>query len=374
MIIEILQSKLKEGLSIVGRASSKSTTLPVLKNILIKSKDNALELSSTDLEIGIRWRALAKTKKEGAITVPFSVLSGFVNLLPPKKIKLAQKGDVLFVECEDYKTQINGMGSGEFPIIPETERKRVITVDAGKLCEGLSQIIDIPSLSRVKPEISGVFFTLQNEEAMAVATDSYRLAERKIFLKKKTEGGFSFIIPQKAAREIINIFKEQGGDMEIIFGENQVLFSAKTGDSEHLGCELTSKLIEGEYPDYKSIIPSSSQTQVVLSRDEFLNRVKAGSVFGGKVNEVGLVVDPEKGEVMIKSENTDLGVYEAKVPGRVNGEKTEVSFNYRFLLDGLLNIKSSEIMLELSGESKPGVLRPVGRDDFLYVVMPIRGN
>lgn len=371
MNISLLQNKLKEGLNIIGRGTSKSTSLPILKNILISVKENFLNLSATDLEIGIKWWTLVKKNKEGSITVPYNSFSSFINFLPDKKIDLIEKNNNLLITCEDYKTQINGINAEEFPIIPEIKEKEKVVINSAILSDKLLQIIDIPSLSKVKPEISGVLFSFNKKELVLVATDSYRLAEGKIFLEKG-DYNFSFIIPQRTAREVINIFKDINENIEIIFGENQILFKAKMEDFNRSYIELTSKVIEGNYPNYETIIPKECKTQIILNKDEFLNKVKAASVFTSKVNEINLKISPKEGEIIIESSNTDLGNYETKIKGRADGEEINISFNYRFILDGLVNIKSSEIVFEVNDENSPGVLKPVGKSDFLYVVMPVK--
>lgn len=371
MNINLLQNKLKEGLNIIGRGTSKSSSLPVLKNILLQVKDNFLNLSSTDLEIGIKWWTLVKKNKEGQTTVPYNSFSSFINLLPDKKIEIVEKNNNLLITCEEYKTQINGISAEDFPIIPEIKEKKKVLINSDVLCEKLLQIIDIPSLSKVKPEISGILFVFQKKEMILVATDSYRLAEAKIFLEKG-DNDFSFIIPQRTAREVINIFKDLNKDIEIIFSENQILFRVKMEEFNHPYIELTSKVIEGNYPNYEAIIPKEYKTQIILNKDEFLNKIKAASVFTSKVDEVNLKISPKNGEIIIESSNTDLGNYETKIKGRSEGEETDISFNYRFILDGITNIRSSEIIFEVNNENSPGVLKPVGKNDFLYVVMPIK--
>ncbi len=371
MNLVILQNKLKEALNIIGRATSKSSSLPILKNILIKTDDNFLQISATDLEMGIKLWTLVKVNKKGSTTIPFSSFSSFINLLPDKKIELLEEDNNLSVECEDYNIKINGINEEEFPIIPSIKEENKIILKSNILCEGLTQIIDIPSLSKVKPEISGILFLFNNNELKLVATDSYRLAERKISLKEKSND-FSFIIPQRTAKEIFNIFKDIEKDVEIIFGENQILFKIKMEEFDHSYIEITSKIIEGNYPDYKNIIPSEFKTKVILNREEFLNKIKAASVFTSKINEINVNILSENKEIIIKSSNSSLGNYEAKLGVEVEGEDVNMSFNYKFLLDGLSNIKSSEIIFEVTDENSPGVLKPVGKDNFLYVVMPIK--
>ncbi len=372
MNIDLLQKNLKEGLSIVGRASSKSSNLPILKNILMDSRNGFLGLSATDLEIGIKWWTLVKVEKEGGIAIPYNSLSSFINFLPNDKINLKEENSNLFIDCKEYKTQIRGVSVDDFPEIPSFSKEKSFIVNSNVLCDSLSQIIDIPSMSKVKPEISGILFSFNEDELKIVATDSYRLAEKKVKVKKEEDGDFSFIIPQRTAREIINIFKEEEKDITVIFGENQILFKVIMDDFDHSKIELTSKIIEGNYPNYESIIPGEYKTQVIINREDFLNKVKAGSVFASKINEVNLHISPEKGEVYLKSGNNDLGNYEAKIEGKSEGEEVKISFNYRFLLDGLTNMKSSEVIFEASNESAPGVLKPVGKSDYIYVVMPIK--
>lgn len=374
MKVTVLQNKLKEGLIIAGKAISRSVTLPILRNILIKTEDNFFNISSTDLEIGIKWWILIKTNKKGEITVPYSVFSEFINLLPDKNIDLELKDNNLIVNCDNYKTQINGLMSDDFPIIPEVKKEKVININSKIFCEGLSQIIDIPSPSKMKPEISGILFLFSNKQLKIVATDSYRLTEKIINLKESVKDNFSFIIPQKTAKEVINIFREEDGDIDIIINSNQILFESKMKETDHPRVQLFSKLIEGDYPDYKSIIPLKYETKIVLDRDDFLNKIKAASVFSGRVNEVNLDINSKKEEVIVKSENPDLGDYNAVISANIEGEDVKISFNYKFLIDGLNNIKSSQILLGFNGESNPGIIKPIGKEDFLYVVMPIKNN
>ncbi len=372
MNITLLQNKLKEGLNIIGRGSSKSSSLPILKNILFSAKDNFLNLSSTDLEIGVKWWVLSKVNTEGDITVPYNSFSSFINLLPDKKIDLINENNNLLINCEEYNTQINGISAEEFPIIPSIKEKEKITINGSVICNSLLQIIDIPSLSKVKPEISGVLFSFSNGELKLVATDSYRLAEKKVILKNEKENSFSYIIPQRTVREFINIFKDINRDVDILFGENQILFKVNMEDFNQSEIELSSKIIEGNYPNYESIIPKETKTKIILNKDEFLNKIKAASVFTSKVHEVNLNFETDKGEILIKSSNNDLGSYKTKITGKAEGDNVSISFNYRFLLDGLSNIKSSEVVFEVIDENSPGVLKPFGKDDFLYVVMPVK--
>lgn len=376
MKLLILQEKLKHGLSIIERVSSKSLTLPILNNILISTEKNFLNLAATDLEIGINWWVLTKTEKEGKITIPSRLFSNFISLLPNKKIKLEVRNDSLFIECENYKTQIKGLSAEEFPIIPKITNGDIISIEASSFCKSLNQIVDIAVPSTARPEISGVYFLFQKNLITIAATDSFRLGEKKIFLKNNSslEKEYSLILPQKTAKELVNIFNEKQGELKMYFSPNQVMFEYPMEETDHAQIQVISRLIEGEYPNYQEIIPKKYTTQLVLNKDEFLNQIKTASLFSGKINEVKIKAVPEENKIEIFSQSSEIGEYQSSVSGKVEGEPVEISFNHRFLLDGLLSIKTPEIILELNKETGPGVLKAVGDDTYIYVVMPIKAS
>ncbi|PIR72646.1 MAG: DNA polymerase III subunit beta [Candidatus Nealsonbacteria bacterium CG10_big_fil_rev_8_21_14_0_10_36_24] len=375
MKIQILQEKLKKGLNIIERISSKSLTLPILNNILISSEKNFLKLTATDLEIGINWWVLAKIEKEGKITIPSRLFSNFINLLPNKKINLEVQNNNLILTCENYKTQINGLPAEEFPLIPKITESENIYFEAPSFCRGLSQLVDIAVLSTARPEISGIYFLFQKDFITVAATDSFRLGETKIpFKNSSLKKEYSLILPQKTIKEIINIFGEKTGEIKMFFSPNQVMFEYPMEETPHPQTQIISRLIEGEYPNYQEIIPKKFTTQLILNRTEFLNQVKTASLFSGKINEVKIKISPTEKKALIFSRSPDLGEYQSSIPGKIKGEPVEISFNHRFLLDGLSNIKSSEVILELNGDSGPGVVKPVGDDSYIYVVMPIKAS
>ncbi len=376
MKLKIKQNKIKAGIGIVERISIKSSSLPVLKNILMKVEKNFINFTATDLETGVQWWSLAKTEKEGEGVFPANILSGFVNFLPDEEVSLSSQKNDLSISCGHFETQIKGFNPEDFPIIPEVTEKASISVDSNVLCSGLSQVADIPSFSTARPEISGIFFILQKNKMKIVATDSYRLGEKTVDLNESPkEGKFSFILPQKAAKEIIGIFGEREGEIKIVFGSNQVLFEMPMLEKvSHPQIRLVSRLVDGDYPNYEEIIPQKSETVATLNRAEFLNQIKASSIFGGKTNEVKIKVLPEKKGIEVSSESVETGEFKSFIPAKVEGKKGEVSFNYKFLIDGLSSIKLPEIVFEINGTSNPGVLKPAKGSDFLYVVMPIKAN
>lgn len=374
MKLLILQEKLKEGLNIIERVSSKSLTLPILNNILLSTEKNFLNLAATDLEIGINWWALTKIEKEGKITVPSRLFFNFINLLPNKKINLEIKNNNLYIECENYKTQIKGISAEEFPIIPKVSEGETVSLKGSTFCQSLSQIVDIAVSSATKPEISGVNFSFEKNLVTIAATDSFRLGEKKIFFKNDYpfEKGYSLILPQKTVKEIINVFGEKEGELKIYFSPNQVMFECLLAETPHPQIQIVSRLIEGEYPNYQEIIPKKYTTQLKMDKSEFLNQIKTASLFSGKINEIKIKISPKENKIDIFSQSPEIGEYQSSIAAKIKGEPINISFNHRFLLDGLLNIKSSEVIFELNDESGPGVLKPVGDESYIYVVMPIK--
>jgi len=375
MKLSILKENFLTGLNIVNRATSKSITLPILNNILLSTEKNFLKLSATDLELGIKYWALSKVEKEGSITIPAKFLINLISFVSDQKINLEVKNNILHVEGKNYKNQIKGLNPEEFPIIPEIKNGKFLEINGQELSEGLSQIIDTASPSQTRPEISGIYFSLSKGLIEMVATDSFRLAEKKLdFPKFSFDQNFSLIVLQKTIRELINIFGEKPEKLKIYFSPNQIMFESKMTEISHPQIQVTSRLIEGEYPNYKEIIPKDFKTQLVLQKQDFLSQIKTASLFSGKVNEINLKIDPEQEVIEIFAQNPDLGQSKSQIKGKIKGEKIDISFNYRFLIGGLSNIKSKEVIFELNGEEGPGVLKSVGDESFIYVVMPIKST
>jgi len=376
MNFTILTKEFKKGLNITEKITGKNITLPILNNLLIETLPNFLKISSTDLEVGIQWWGMCKTEKEGSIAIPAKFLSQLIGSLPDDKVNIKSKNNTLIIETNNLKTQIKGFSSEDFPIIPSFLKEIYIEIDGNKLKEGLVNVVDITSLSQVKPEIGGVFFSFNMDNIKLVATDSFRLAEKTIKAGKEYKNLFnkpvSFILPQKTVKELINILPDEEKNIRICFSESQILFETFLPNSSHPEINIISRQIDGEYPAYEEIIPKKSKTKIILNKEEFSKQIKTAGLFGGKTNEVILKIDPEEKEIEIKSQDSEIGESELKMPATIEGESLKISFNWKFVLDGLNNIKSSEISFEFQGNDGPAVIRPVGDLSYLYVIMPIR--
>ncbi len=372
MKIEVLKNNLKKGLEVVEKIAKKNLTLPALSNVLLSCEDNFLRLDTTNLETSISWWVLAKIEEEGKIAIPATFFSSLVGLLKEEKIQLRSQDKNLILETKNQTTQIQGMDSDEFPIIPKIEKEEIVKISNQKLLETLSQIIEIPSISQIRPEISGIYFSFKKDLLKVVGTDSFRLAEKTVVLKGEIKKEVSFILPQDAVRELINILSQKEGRTIIYFSPNQILFENIEEETSHPQVQILSRLIEGEYPKYQEIIPKKYKTQIIAKKDDLQNQLKQAGLFGGKISEVKLTVQPKDNRLKIYSESPEVGKNESYLPVEIKGEPIEVSFNYRFLISGLQNIRSSEVTFELNGEEGPGVLKPVGDESYIYISMPIK--
>lgn len=378
MKLIILKENLNKGLNIVSRVAGKNLTLPILNNILISVEKNLINLAATDLELGIKYWSLVKTEKEGKITIPAKTISSFVNLLPEDKISLELKNQVLNITCQDFQTKIKGLSPEEFPIIPKIENNDFIELNCQVFCEGLSQVVDFASLNQTRPELSGIYFNFTKDALVLTTTDSFRLAEKSLPFENKNTKEATFILPQKTVRELVNILAGQQGKLKLYFSPNQILFEYPMVETQHPQIQIISRLIEGDYPDYQGIMPKKYEAQIILSKEKLLNHIKTAGIFSGKTNEVKIKLNQQKAGVEILSQNPELGENNSFVPGQLTygGDKKEmeVSFNHRFLIDGLLNIKEPEVIFELNGEDGPAVLKPKTDSNYVYIVMPIKST
>jgi len=372
MIITILKEKLNEGLNIIGRITQKTFTLPILQTTLFRTEKNFLKLSSTNLESGVNWWSLAKISQEGQICISTRFFSNLLNFLPNKPLNLEIKDLVFVLECENYKTKIKGYNPEEFPIIPEAKEGETLSVNSFSFCQALNQILSIPSPSMAKPEISGIFFSFQSDLIKMVATDSFRLAEKKLFLKTNLSKEHTLILPLTAAKEIVSIFGEKEGELKIYLSPNQIWLEYMMAETPHPQIQFTSRLIEGEFPNYQEIIPKKYETRLYLQKEEFLKQIKMASLFSGKINEVRLKIDPKNETIEVSSQNPDLGEYNSFLKGQVKGKGILISFNHRFLIDGISEIKTKDLIFELTSEEGPAILKPIEGEDYLYIIMPIK--
>jgi len=360
--VSLVLEKFKTALVGVERVVSSRSTLPILNNVLIKADKGGVEVVATDLEIGVKFFLGGKVEKEGSITVPGKTLINLVNNLHGDTVNLVSKNNILEVSCGESRADINGVPADDYPEIPQVEDGKQVKIKREVLDGVLSAVDFAVSRDESRPVLTGVYFVSKEGKLAAAATDSYRLAE--VVLDFNLGAEFEVIIPSRTLQEVRRIMGESE-EVELKVGENQVMFV-------FTNASLVSRIIEGEYPPYKQIIPTSHNLSVEFDIQELVDALKTASIFSlGGSNNVRLDVKAG-GEIEVSSESSQLGKFSAKVPAKVEGEPSDITFNARYVLDGLNSFDTVKCVMELSGKTAPGVLRPMGSEGRLYIVMPLR--
>lgn len=361
------QENLNAGIDLVSRLPSRSVGLPILSNILLEVKGGNLIVSSTNLEIGIKTEIRGKSESEGAFTVDAKVFADYINILPKGNVEIELVKNQLSVTCENFHTKIRGQAADEFPIIPQIEGNGKISIKAIELKRALAQTTFATSFDEMRPEINGVLFKIDKKELLMVATDSYRLAEKKASLEESVDLK-EVIIPLKTLQEVERVVSSinESDIVDIYFDENQIMLTSGS-------IILVSRLIEGNFPNYQQIIPNNFSTKAIVKSDELIQATRAASLFARSgINDVHLSFNASKGVVNIKTTNAQLGEQETSLEGVIKGDTLSITFNYKYLLDGLQALASDDVVLELSSQTTPAVLRSEGDVSFLYLIMPIK--
>lgn len=373
MKIISLQENLKQGFFTVGRIAGKNNNLPILNNILIKAEKGNIKFITTNLEIGIVSTVRGKIEIEGSFTVDSKIITDYISLLPNKKVCLELKDKELIIDSENYKTKIRGQSAEEYPLIPEVEKDVCFSADAVEFKKALSQVIFAVSTSESRLELSGVLFNFSKNNLVIAATDSFRLTEKKIKLKKYNDGEKKIIIPAKTLQELLRILSGGGEiinneEKEINFyiSENQILFTYGL-------TELISRLIEGQYPDYEQIIPNSLKTTSRINRAELIRAVKAASLFSKiGINDINIDFPANKNKAVISAVSSQTGENITEIEAVVKGDDNSVVINYKYLLDGLNNMDCETVDVEVIDNNTPCIIKPEGGEDYIYIIMPIR--
>ncbi len=379
------QENLNHGLNLVSHIASKNTSLPILNNVLIRAEKGSLNLITTNLEMGINCQIRGKIENEGSFTVNSKLFYDYINLLSSQNIDLELKDENIKIKTEKQNTKIKGSNAEEFPLLPQIEKKDPIICSISQMVKAISQVIFSVSVSETRPEISGVYFKFKDDSLTLAATDSYRLAEKTIKLKEKTTQEKEVIVPAKTIGELYRILSningpedvvddEKGPQLEIYFEDNQVLFSFDN-------VELVSRIIEGQYPNYKQIIPIDYKTKAIVNIADFIKATKTAALFS-RTGIYDINVEIKGGKLEVSSTNNQLGESKASVESKAEGDDNSIIVNYRYLLDGLQSMDSTSVIFEMTDMANPCLLKPaeslpekeapVISQDYLYIVMPIK--
>lgn len=368
MRLSLTQENLSRALASVGRVVSSRSSLPVLSNVLLATDGNRLRLSATNLEIGINYWIGSKVEDQGSLTVPARLFAEFVSSLPHDNIELSAVDNVLTVKTPHYESKINGIGADEFPVIPTVTTDPVLSLDAGVFKEALTQVVVAASADEARPVLAGVYLYTEENNLFVVATDSYRLAEKRLELEGEAPKELSAIVPARTMQELIRLLGDATGQVEVYMDENQVMF--RVAD-----IELVSRLIEGQFPKYRQIIPGTPETSFEIETAEFARITKVASLFARESAGSVRVVIEAGGQVSVVSSDSEVGGNTSSAECEVLGEDGEVSLNARYLTDALGVMHAPVVNFGITGKLDPCVLTPGGEDaadDYMHIVMPLR--
>jgi len=366
--LSVMQENLARGLSVVSRAVSSRSTLPVLANVLLRTEDAGLKLTATNLEIGITYWVPGKIETDGAITVPARLLTDLVGSLPgSEKVDLELQGlDTLHLRCGRFATHVKGIDADEFPTIQTAGERPTTRISQKSLKRALDETVFAAASDEARPILTGVMARFEGSRLTLAAADNYRIAVRTIDILDPVEAA-PVVIPARALNELSRILADTDDPVELVLAtaRNQVLF--------HLdGIDLVSRLIDGQFPNYQQVLPASHATRAELDREELLRAVRpAALIASSSANIVKLQVGGEGSGITVTA-TADVGDYTGDVEATVEGDATTIAFNARYLNDVLGNVNADRFSLELNGPLSPGVFRPVGDDAYVHVVMPVR--
>lgn len=370
MKLSCLQENLSKGLSIVGRAVATRTTLPITNNVLLATEESRLKLAATNLEIAIVCWLGAMVEQEGAITLPARLLTEFVNSLPSDRIDLNLSHNTLELKCARFEARIGGINAEDFPPIPKIGDGVTCQIEPEALHLAISQVVFATASEDTRPVLTGVCVEFEEDTLTMAAADGFRLAVHKAPLLTPAAEKVEVIIPGRSLSELSRLLTDQREPVEIAINpqKSQALFRLKD-------VEIVSQLIQGAFPNYRQLIPQSYSTRAVVSTSDFLRATRTASIFARDGSGiVRLQITPAEeapGRISISARSEQIGDSEGKIDAQVEGEATKIAFNGKYLMEMLNVLHEGEIALETTTSSSPGVIRPIGSDNYVHIVMPM---
>lgn len=355
---------LQKYISSADRVTGKNLSLPILNSILLTTQGKDLIIRSTNLEVGVEFRISADIKTEGSIALPGSLIANTLAGIPDEQsVTLSVSGGVCKITTKSKTLTVKGFLPDDFPTIPVIEGGEGFIISSQKFIQGVKSVLMSASLSDIKPEISSVYIYQQGDSIVFVATDSFRLSEKKIKQSgiKLSQG---VIIPAKNILEIIRVLDSESGDINILITKNQISFAGKS-------LYITSRVVQGVYPDYEQIIPKTNTTEIVLLKEDLINTLKLSTLFSDKFNKVTLIINPENKICTILTKNTDVGEVEVQLTATLTGEPIEISLNGKHFFDCLSVIEKDSVVVQFNGSDRPAVIKGLGDQSFTYLTMPL---
>ena len=364
MKIECTKSKIAEAVSKAEKITGKNLTLPVLSCILIEAKGNEATIRSTNLDLGIEIVIPVKVHEEGTIAIPGSILNSFLTQSAGDKNVILEtlEGNVK-VTSESGMTVIKSLPSEDFPTIPRIHGEKEFKVSAKELIRGVKAVWYSSATSSMKPELSSVYIYADNDGLIFVATDSFRLAEKKVKMKNLQDFG-SILIPVKNIPEIMRILEGAQSEVDMTISKNQISFS-------FAGVYLTSRVVDGIFPDYKQIIPKEFKTHVTVLKQDVISALKVATIFSDKFNKLSVKAHPSEKAFEFSTRNADVGESINKIESVLDGDDLDINFNYRYITDCFQSLEADSMSFDFNGLTRPLIIKGISDSSFTYLVMPI---
>lgn len=365
MELTVKQENLSKALNIVGKVASSRTSLPILNNILLRTNGTRLLIAATNLEIAVTQNIGAKISNPGAITVPAKLFSEFISSLPKGNVELRVENNHLKIESGNYNSVINGVAADDFPELPTVDEKESIqyVINSNEFKESVSQTVITASNDTTRPILTGVYWHSLEGRLYLASTDGYRLSERRLM---ETSSEVAAIVPVSSLQEVLRALNESINEIEVLFDEVQVKF--KVGDTE-----IVSRLVDGNFIDYRQLIPNNTDTTINLGKAEFSRVVKISALFaresGGSIT---LKAEEETQKLSIHSIASELGENTSEADAEISGNGGEVTLNSRYLVEALNAIDGDKISFGFSGKLAPTVIKSAENDNYVHIIMPLK--
>ena len=373
MKVSLLQENLAKGMGLVSRVVANKAQLPVLSNVLLATDKGKLRLSATNLETGMNLWLGGKIEGEGKLTVPAKIFNEVISSLPQETVVLEKEGEGLKISCGRFKSKINGIAAEEFPLMPSLRDgktiKETFSLDREAVEKGLGQVAMAAATDESRPIFTGVKMELDEKKLRLAATDGYRLSVKTVLNLKGLKKQKSLVVPARALMELVRAIA--AGETEA----KEVVLAATEEERQLIMAygevEVVTRILEGEFPDFDKIIPTSHTTAIVLDTEELLQAVRAAAVFAKDSANIVRFKVSDSG-LLISANAPQVGENEVELSGKKTGEDAEIAFNSRYLLEMLNVIEVKEIKLEMSGPLSPGVFKPKEDNGLIHIIMPVR--
>jgi len=367
MKFSCLQENLSKGLQTVSRAVPTKSSLPILSNVLIIAENGRLKLCATNLETTIITHVGASVEKEGSITIPARLIKEFIINLSPNTITAHLEGETLHISSQKTKTKFNGTSAGDYPELPTfPSEKKYLELDPKAFNAAVSVVAFASGADESRPIFTGVFLSHSENKLTIASTDGFRLSEKVIKVEGKAPD-FSTIIPAKTLLEVARIFSTSVEPLKFALGEDENMAFFESEDTL-----VATRILDGQYPDYKKIVPKETILSASVLAEEFLEAVKLTNIFAKESNSTIRIRFGPESTIKIISLSEETGHHESNLDGEVEGETMEIAFNSKYLLDFLNNVKSERITFVTNGNVSPCLIKPEDHEDFIHIIMPIQ--